>query len=320
MITLAAAAAALGVALVTAALVLRRRDRDAELRELLDLDQGTELSEERIREVGDRLGLMRPAAVAAGVLLDRVDRDRKLADRLEQAHLVIRPGEFVLAVGAAGVLAGGWLWAVSGVGLVGLLPVVGAPLVGSALLDVRIAKRRRALESQLPDLLTGIAASVRGGHPLLRATELLADEVPEPMAQELHRVLAETRLGVPVVEAFERFADRSGLQDLVWVVEAIRIQQNIGGKLSDLLFTLSEHMREREELRREVSTLTAEGRMSTWILGGLPVGMAIFMLVSSPDYIAPLFRGPGLALAILAVVLASVGVFIIRGMVKKVVL
>lgn len=319
-IALAAITAVLGVVLVVAALVLRRRDRETELRELLDLDRGTELSEEQVREASDRLGLLRPAAVAAGVLLDRVDHDRKLAARLERAHLVIRPGEFVLVVSAAGLLTGGWLWAVSGLWVVGLLPLVAAPWVGSVWLDVRITRRRRALEAQLPDLLTGIAASVRGGHPLLRATELLADEVADPMAQELHRVLAETRLGVGVVEAFERLADRSGLQDLVWVVEAIRIQQNVGGKLSDLLFTLSGHLREREELRREVSTLTAEGRLSTWILGLLPVGMALVLSVSSPDYIAPLFRGPGLALTILAVVLAATGVLVISRMVKKVVL
>ncbi|MTV25039.1 hypothetical protein FTX61_06350 [Nitriliruptoraceae bacterium ZYF776] len=317
----AAVALVVGLGLVIVAVLVRARDRDAELRRLLDVDvTGDDLDEDQVREATDRLGLLRPAANAAGVLLERVDRDRKLATRLERAHVVLRPGEFLLAVVGIGVVVGGWLWAVSGLWLLGVVPVVGAPLIGSVWLDSRISRRKRALEEQLPNLLTGIAASVRGGHPLLRATELIADEAPSPLGEELDRVLAETRLGVPIVDAFERFAERSGLEDLGWVVEAIRIQQSVGGKLSDLLFTLSEHLREREEIRREVKTLTAEGRMSTWLLGGLPIAMAVYLSVTSPDYIRPMFSGLGLLLLGVAAVLVVVGVVLIVRMVRKVVL
>lgn len=315
--TLAAVAIVVGAATLVVAVLQRARDREAELRRLLDLD---ETAGTPVVEAADRLGLLRPAADAAGVLVERVDRGRRLATRLERAHVALRPGEFALVTLVGGTLAGLWLGAVSGIWPLAAAPVVAAPVVGSLWLDARVSSRRRVLEQQLPDVLTGLAASVRGGHPLLRATELLAAESPDPIGVELDRVLAETRLGVPVVDAFARFAERSALEDLTWVVEAIRIQQAVGGKLADLLFTLADHLREREEIRREVSTLTAEGRMSTWLLGGLPVAMGLFLAITQPSYIRPLFSGAGLVLLVLAGLLVVAGVVLIQRMVRKVVL
>lgn len=307
-----------GLATVVVALLSRARDRDAELLRLLDIEEVAD--EEEVARVTSRLGLLRPAATAAGVLLERVDRDRTVASRLERAALPIRPGEYAAGAAAGGLLVAGWVWAATGQPLFGLAALAAAPAVASFWLDRKVTSRRRALEEQLPDLLSSLAASVRGGHSLLRATALLAEEAPEPSRAELDRVLAETRLGVPVVDAFERFSKRAELEDLSWVVEAIRIQQTVGGQLADLLFTLAEHLREREEVRREVQVLTAEGRMSTWLLSGLPVAMAVFISIRSPDYLDPMFSGAGLVLLIGAGIGIVLGGTVISRMVKKVVL
>src|SRR5207237_758662 len=104
------------------------------------------------------------------------------------------------------------------------------------------------------------------------------------------------------------------VEDLAWVVQAIRIQQTVGGKLADLLFTLAEFMRGREEIRREVKVLTAEGRMSAWVLGALPVGLFFAIKTMSPGYLDPMFRGGGLV----ALIGAGVCVAIVAGASAKV--
>jgi tight adherence protein B len=309
---------AVGVGCTIAGFLLRGRDRDAELLRLLDVDGVP--NEEDVVRASERFGLLLPAVNAASVLLDRMDKDRTVATRLERAHIALRSGEYAMVVALIAVLAGLWLWVATGLWLLGLAALLVAPIAGSMFLDHKVRRRRRALEQELPEMLGSIASSVRGGHPLLRATELLAEEAPEPIRSELERVLAETRLGVSVVDAFDRFARRSELEDLSWVVDAIRIQQSVGGKLADLLFTLAEHLREREEIRREVQTLTAEGRLSTWILGGLPVAMLIFLALNNPEYAGDLFHGPGLFLLLGAGVMVAVGVVVITRMVRKVVL
>jgi tight adherence protein B len=100
------------------------------------------------------------------------------------------------------------------------------------------------------------------------------------------------------------------------VVQAIRIQQNVGGKLADLLYTLAEFMRGREEIRREVKVLTAEGRMSAWVLGALPVGLFFAVKTMSPGYLDPMMRAPGVFALIGAGVSVAVGIGMIMRMVR----
>src|SRR5947208_6133855 len=124
------------------------------------------------------------------------------------------------------------------------------------------------------------------------------------MSEEFARVIAEPRLGDPVVEALARMAKRLEVRDLDWVVQAIRIQQTVGGKLADLLHTLADFIRAREEVRREVLVLTAEGRMSAWVLTGLPLFLLLAIQVIDPSYMKPLYHGWGIA--VLAATAASV--------------
>jgi tight adherence protein B len=111
-------------------------------------------------------------------------------------------------------------------------------------------------------------------------------------------------------------AERSGLGDMTWVVQAIRIQQTVGGKLADLLHTLADFMRAREEVRREVDVLTAEGRISAWILGAMPVLLLVAVQVMSPGYANALFKGWGLAALAFSAISIVMGVGVIRRMVR----
>ena len=108
-----------------------------------------------------------------------------------------------------------------------------------------------------------------------------------------------------------------GSEDFGWVVMAIRIQREVGGNLAEILHTVSETLREREFLRRQVKTLSAEGRLSAWILGALPVGMFLYMLVANRDYVRPLYTEPlGWAMLGAALFLLTLGVWFMSKLVK----
>ena len=293
-----------GLAAIVVGLLLRAQSaRQNDLAAVLDLPFG-------MRGVND------DSADAASRLVARVDRKRKLDQALTRAHLAVKPEQFALTVAVAGLAAacvGGVLlksWLVVPV----LLPI--APLAASALLARRAAARRRAIEAQLPDALSVIGGSLSAGHTFLRSLQLLCEELPAPLGEELARVVRETQLGTPIVEALAEMSERVDVPDVRWVVQAIRVQQEVGGKLADLLHTLADFMRARDEVRREVRVLTAEGRLSAWVLGALPVVLVLAMRVINPGYLDPMLRGWGLAVLLGCAGSVAVGVLFIRRMVQ----
>jgi tight adherence protein B len=258
----------------------------------------------------------RSALAAADRLAERVDAKGGLRRALARAHVGIGPGAFLVAVAAASTGAAFLAWVLLGLWLVVPAVLVATPMAASAYLKRRVTRRQRAFVAQLPDALTLVASSLSSGHTLLRAFQLLCEEADQPIAGELGRVVREAQLGAPLLDALDDMADRVGVADLLWVVQAIRIQQEAGGKLAELLHTLAGFMRSREEVRREVLVLTAEGRMSMWVLGLLPVGLLVAMQVIDPTYVAPLFRGWGLFVLSGAAASVVAGVAIIRRMVQ----
>ena len=145
---------------------------------------------------------------------------------------------------------------------------------------------------------------------------MMCEEAPPPLSEEFSRLVSETRLGDPVVDALDRMAKRLQIRDLDWVVQAIRIQQTVGGRLADLLHTLADFIRAREEVRREVAVLTAEGRISAWVLTALAPFMLFAINFVSPDYMKPMFHGIGLIVLLGTAGMVAMGSFIIFRMTK----
>jgi len=121
-----------------------------------------------------------------------------------------------------------------------------------------------------------------------QAMDTVVREGSQPVTGECNRALVEARLGVPIEDAMDGIAERMKSKDFAWVVMAIRIQRDVGGNLAELLTTVSGTLRERERLRRQVRVLSAEGRLSAWILGLLPVVFALYLLLVQPEYLKPL--------------------------------
>ena len=313
---LAALAVGVGLAIVVVGLLVRARSRQDELLAYLELP----FAEEDVDpdELVERVGLLAPTTGAVDEVLTRLDLIDRIGAKLQKARMPVRPGEYVLLAACTTLAVGLWIALFTGTWWTGLAALVLVPLAFAAYLDRRLARRTRAFEEQLPPTLGLIASSLRSGHTLLRSIDMMVEESPPPMSEEFERVLAETRLGLPLMDALDRMAERVELADFEWIVHAIRIQQSTGGKLADLLFTLAEYMRAREEVRREVRVLTAEGRFSAYVLIALPFFVGLWIQVSNPDYFSDMFQPIGFLMLGAGALMMGIGSFIITRMIKAV--
>jgi tight adherence protein B len=304
-----------GLALLAVGLLSRVYAREERLQDILDLPWG-EKDIDLPAAIDQHSALVENTIGLAGRLIDQVDEKGSLLTLLERSRLPVRPGEFALIVVAAGVTVGALVTALTQSFIFGGAAVLVSPLVGLAFLKRRVSARRRKFEEQFPDALTLIASSLSAGHTFLRSIQMMCEEAEEPLAEEFARVVHETQLGDPVVDALARMARRLDIRDVEWVVQAIRIQQTVGGKLADLLHTLADFIRAREELRREINVLIAEGRYSAYILGALPIFLTVFVQISNPGYLDPLFQGWGLVWMAGGIASIVVGLTMIFRMIK----
>ena len=208
--------------------------------------------------------------------------------KLERANLPLRPPEALFFYGASVIvvtlLGVGLTQSLLGAMIFGLLAII----VPVGVVNFLARRRQKQFQSLLPDTLQLLSSTLRAGYSLMQGVEAVAQEVPEPMGRELRRVVTEARLGRPLEESLDAVAKRMDSVDFAWAVMAVGIQREVGGNLSELLLTVAETMTERERLRRDVSALTAEGRVSAMVLGALPVGLAFFISGANPGYLDPL--------------------------------
>ena len=307
-------AVVLGLGLLGVGAVLYRRDEDADIANVLGMAPRT-FGEPKER--GDEMSPLTIRAVEmAGQAVDRMDRERSLGGLLERAKIPMRPGEFVIVVFAAALGLAALLMATTSSALAAAGGAIVTVLIAARVVRRRVAKRTRAFETQLPDALSLIASSLSAGHTFLRAVQMMCEESAPPMSEEFGRLVAETRLGDNVTEALSRMALRLQIRDLDMVVQAIRIQQTVGGRLADLFHTLSDVIRARDEVKREVQILTAEGRMSAYVLAGLVPFLFLMMQLINPEYIAPLYSGMGLVVLLSCGMSVVIGLTVILRMVK----
>ncbi len=237
-----------------------------------------------------------------GRMAERIGVLNRVEDKLEQADLPLRPPEALFLYMAIVIVV--FLGSMLILGPFGALIASALAVIAPVLyLEMRRKKRLRKFETQLPDVLNLLSGSMRAGFSFAQGLEAVAEEASEPSKRELQRVYAESRLGRPIEDALEESADRMQSIDLVWAVMAIRIQREVGGNLAELLDTVADTMTERERLRHEIVALTAEGRMSAWVLGVFPPAFAVVLYMIQPDYMSTLFNS---SIGVMAVVVSAV--------------
>jgi tight adherence protein B len=294
--------------------------RDTRMRRRLSsytLTGRTTRAEPQPTALGDS-SVTRSAVQLAGRLVVSRDFDARLGRRLDAAGVPLKPAEWIV-VQAGSAVALGLLFLLLGGGsavaaILGIMIGIGGPI---GYLVMRESRRSTAFLEQLPDTLQLIAGSISVGHSLAQAMDAVVREDIQPMSTEFNRALVETRLGMPVEDALEGISTRMVSEDFAWIVMAIRIHREVGGNLAEILTTVAATIRERERLRRQVRGLSAEGRLSAWILGALPPIFATYLILVRPTYIKPLFTDPlGVTLLGVMIVLMITGIFWLRRVVK----
>ena len=270
-----------------------------------------------LRLLGDR------AATATDAAMARRNIAFVSVDDLELAGLKVRPGAYVvtLTIVTAGVaILGSIVAGIAGLPLAWLVYaalVIAVPLGGRLVLAHRTQKRRARFADQLDDTLQLISSGLRAGHSLARAIDAVSREAESPTAEEFARIINENRLGMDLGEAIRRGARRMKSDDLAWTSQAVDIHREVGGNLSEVLDHVSETIRERNQIRRQVATLSSEGRMSANVLMALPVIIALILSITSPGYLSVFVTTPlGLVLIVVSVILFVVGAVWMRAVTR----
>lgn len=241
-----------------------------------------------------------------------------LGAKLEAAGMAIKPAEWLLAHFGIAFLLGLLSLLISGGSIIYLLVgVFFGTLLPWVYLSFKRSRRIKAFKYGLADTLQLMAGSLSAGLSLAQSVDTVVREGNEPISGEFRRALVEARLGVEIENALQSVGERMQSVDFDWVVMAIRIQREVGGNLSELLNNVAATIREREYLERQVSALSAEGRLSVWILGGLPPGFMAYLLVANPEYLQPLISTTigYIMLGVMAVLLVS-GILWMKKLVK----
>lgn len=264
-------------------------------------------------------GLAR-AARAATRVIERVLRRRGSVGvqvaMLEQAGLKVGLHDFILLV-IAGALAAGAAGLLLAGPLAGLALALVVPIGARAALNLLAARRRNAFADQLDDSLQLIASSLRAGHSLLQSLAAVAREAEEPTRDEFARIINETRVGRELSVALDETAARMGSEDFVWVTEAIAINREVGGNLAEVLDGVGFTIRERNQIRRQVKALSAEGKLSAYVLIALPIGITGFLAMTNPSYMGKFTQSlVGYVLIGVSVVMLTIGSLWLRKVVS----
>ncbi len=231
-------------------------------------------------------------------VVERRDFGANLARDIARADLKLKPSEFLLI----------WVGAILGVPLAMLLlsplvPTLGNPLfllIGGFIgflaprfwLGRRKSGRLGSFNKQLPDTITLIANALRAGSSFLQAIELVVRESRPPISTEFGRVIREVNLGLPFDQALENMVRRVRSDDLELMATAISIQHQVGGNLAEILDSIAYTIRERVRIKGEIRTLTAQQRMSGYVVAGLPIGLAGILFIIAPNFMKPMFDNP----------------------------
>ncbi|CAN7268890.1 type II secretion system F family protein [Pseudarthrobacter oxydans] len=234
-------------------------------------------------------------------------------EKLERAGLKTQPADFLLMMGA-GTVAGSVFGFLLGGLFFAILMIAVVPAGMMAYLSVLTSRRKSKFDEQLPDTLQMLTGSMRAGHSLMRAIDASARETDAPMSEELSRIVNETRIGRDLRESMIDVSARTGSEDFAWISQAIEIHREVGGDLAEVLDHVGETIRDRNQIRRQVKALSAEGKMSAAVLMGLPVVLFFALILINAQY-AKTFTStvPGfLMLGAAAVMLTAGGLWLSR--------
>ena len=218
--------------------------------------------------------------------LERTRWWQRFKDSLQFAGIPYPPVQVVFATVVVTLFVA---WVLSLIAAPLMVCALAVPFVLRSIIKGRIARKRRSFGDQLADNLDVLASGLRAGHSLVGALAVVVADASEPSKTEFQRVVADEQLGVPLDAALDRVVQRMQNRDLEQVALVAAVQSETGGNAAEVLDRVTDSIRERQELRRLIRTLTAQGRLARWIVSLLPIVLIIAIGLISPDYMHPMF-------------------------------
>jgi len=291
--SLYAGLAGLGVGLLGVLVMATPRPRELTAEEAVNLYTSGRAGSGQPVHVRHDAQLAGAKSAAAELLKRNKSLEMRINARLEAAGSSLNASEWLL-LHTAITLGAGFVGTLLGSGrlVIGVVFLAVGAVLPWFYLGFRRRRRRKAFNNGLPDTLQLMSGSLLAGLSLAQAIDTIVREGSEPIASEFRRVLVETRLGVSLETALSGVAERFDSKDFEWVVMAINIQRKVGGNLAELLDTVAGTIREREYMRRQVAALAAEGKLSAFVLGGLPPAFLVYLVFTKYDYVSVLFTRP----------------------------
>jgi tight adherence protein B len=236
---------------------------------------------------------------------------KRFVEEVELAEIDMSPAHILIWT-LVGTIAIMWIGAIFFT-YAALLLGFFVPIAVWALIRRKVERKRRLFAEQLPDNLAVLASAIRAGHSFVGALSVVVEDAPEPAQSEFRRVVADEQLGRPLEDALEVVVVRMNNQDLAQVALVAVLQRETGGSTAEVLERVVDTVRERQELRRLIRTLTAAGRMSRWVVSMLPVALLLAISILSPKYLKPLFaHTSGRILLVFAALLVISGSLVIK--------
>ena len=248
--------------------------------------------------------------------LERTRWWAQFKEELEIAEIRM-PAIQIVVLTALGTIVFAWLVAVISGSVVFSLFAFGIPLLVRTYVKQQLARKRKAFGEQLPENLQMLSSALRAGHSFVGGLSVVVEDAEEPSRREFRRVVADEQLGVPLEDALETVVRRMASDDLEQVALVAALHRETGGNTAEVLDRVNEVVRGRIELRQRVRTLTAQGRLSRWVVTALPIGLMLILTALNPGYMSPLFTHTvGRALLVLAAIMVVAGSLAIKKIVE----
>jgi tight adherence protein B len=281
------------------ALVEKRLGRRSRKKDEAQLDERTGRREGRVSAALDRAVAGRSFA-------------HNLATQLAQANLKWTVGEFLVFTVLIAISLGLVFYVLRRYILIPVGIIAGF-FLPRVYLGFRKNKRLKDFNDQLGDALNLMVNSLRAGYSTMQAIEVISNEMPAPISEEFGRVVLELQLGVPFDAAMANLIRRMPSADMDLVVTAMSVQREVGGNLAEVLDAISFTIRERVRIKGEIKTLTAQGRITGYVITALPFGLAILLYMINPGFMGGLFTDPcGWVMIGVGLVLITVGFIVVR--------
>ena len=280
----------LAVALGTIAVALLLEWARERVRARTVVKQLREFSEQSFDAEAQNLVRQAKAATWVGEAVAQLPRLRDFGHVLKEAGSKWTMEAFLLICIGISLAAGLGTLLASGSVLLAIVAAFFGGIIPYMLVRFRANVRVRKLEEQLPDAIDLMGRAMRAGHPLSAGFKMVADELSEPMASEFRQVFEEQRFGLPLDDSLLSLGSRVRISDMRILITAILIHRTVGGNLAEVLDNIAALVRERFKLRRQLRVITAQGRMSGYVLGFLPIVLGFAIWTLNPEYMAPIFE------------------------------